>query len=118
MFYGCLKDEHNDVLIYRWRMSNVMIQQVNKFFVFLFKVFFEKLRKFKMERFSPEQRTKVVQFYFESQHSIHKDLIEISFMFEMHLVFQQFTDWFSVFDNKGLSVIFHVLEDLVQFEMM
>ena len=31
---------------------------------------------------------------------------------------QQFTDGMNVFGNEGLSVIFRVLEDLVQFEMM
>ena len=39
-------------------------------------------------------------------------------MFEMHLALQQFTYWFSVLDNKRLSVIFLMLEDIVQFEMM
>ena len=47
-----------------------MILEVNKFLVFLFRIFFEKLVKFMMERLSTEQRTKVVQFYFKSQHSI------------------------------------------------
>ena len=71
-----------------------------------------------LERLSIEQRTKVVQFYFEVSNRIfrHEDHIEISFIFEMHLALQQFTDWFSVFGNKGLSVI--LLEDLQQFEMM
>ena len=65
-----------------------------------------------LERLSTEQRTKVVQFYFESQHSIiqTKRSYRHFFMFEMHPVLQ--------FGNKGLSVIFRVLEDLVQFEMM
>ena len=34
-------------------------------------------------------------------------------MLEMHLAIQQFTDWFSVFGNKELSVIYRLLEDLV-----
>ena len=73
-----------------------------------------------MQRLSTKQRSKVVQFYFESQHSIiqTRDRIEISSMFETHQVLQQFTDWFNVFGNKGVCVIFCVLEDLVQFEMM
>ena len=32
----------------------------------------------------------------------HKDHNEISFIFEMHLALQQFTDWFSIFGNNGL----------------
>ena len=72
-----------------------------------------------MERLSTEQRTKVVQFYFESQHSIIQTQRSYrNFIFKMHLALQQFNDSFRVFGNKGLSVIFWVLEDLVQFEMM
>ena len=48
----------------------------------------------------------------------HEDHIDIDFMFEMHLALQQFSDWFSVFGNKGPCVIFRVLEYLVQFEMI
>ena len=73
-----------------------------------------------MERLSTEQKSKVVQFFLkvDTRSFKHKDHIEISFVFEMHLALQKFTDRFSVFSNKGLSVIFRMLEDLVQFEMM
>ena len=73
-----------------------------------------------MERLGTEQRTKLFNFILKVSIRTfrHKDHIEISFKFEMHLALQQFTDWFGVFGNKGLSVILSVLEDIVQFEMM
>ena len=73
-----------------------------------------------MVTLSTEQRAKVVQFYFESQHSISQTQRSYRNFFYVRNALSATTIYRSIqrFRQQGVSVIFRVLEDFVQFEMM